>query len=746
MSSAKDRFESERWHAPLAPSHAWASRSLSKFVSLALFQFCISSFSSSAVDPLHYAIENLDQGGIVRSGQTGPSGIRPGELFLGSETRYRAWFLRPTDLSIGFSEFRTEGVGVPFRIPPVTFRPPLGDDSDGDGLSDEAEMIVGTNPTKADTDGDGVKDGEAIRLGVDSGARRIGVVGGALTEGPALDVCAINNIAIVANGDSGITVFNVFERLTPVRIAQVDTPGRAQAVTCSGNLIAVADGTAGVSVIDISDPPASGIKRTIPIGALGGGNAQAITSVGDVAFAGTDSGWVSAIDLKEGIVLERLSLGGRIEDLTTESDRLYAYAAGKLQIISVLSTNLSVIGAANASGSPALERGRLFVGGGLAYLVNQSGYNLYSVTNPSAPQLIRSVGTAQRSWKHIAVASPGLGLAAVGADPSLANNRDVWIYDVSDPTADPVPRSNFPTPGFVRSLSIFNSLVYIAASDAGLQVANYAELDLAQQPPTGFLTSSVTGSATNGAVIEGSRIVFTARVQDDRQIRNVEFFVDGQRMLVDGSFPFEFGWRAPAIINANPSALALISAVAYDTGGNRTNLNSIQIQILPDTDGPKIAIQQPEPETALIAGDMIGIRIGLFDSIGADPNSVRFFINGAQVGAYRTSLSDWFIEAPYVRGSYELVVQARDYAGNEGISSGRTFRVREEASSREFSAFNLGSETMNDVISKEFSLFNLGPDDDDSDAISREWSAFNLGPIEALDSISREVSVENRNP
>ncbi|MCP4994321.1 MAG: calcium-binding protein [Gammaproteobacteria bacterium] len=44
---------------------------------------------------------------------------------------------------------------------------PLGVDTDGDGLNDGAEVQLGTNPLDVDTDGDGLNDGAEVQLGTD---------------------------------------------------------------------------------------------------------------------------------------------------------------------------------------------------------------------------------------------------------------------------------------------------------------------------------------------------------------------------------------------------------------------------------------------------------------------------------------------------------------------------------------------------------------------------------------------------
>ena len=80
--------------------------------------------------------------------------------------------------------------------------------------------------------------------------------------------------------------------MEPKTIAQVDTPGSAIAVACSGDLIAVADGGSGLAVVDVSDPPAARVVNQIDLT----GNAQAIVSSGEDAFVGLNSApWSGSI-------------------------------------------------------------------------------------------------------------------------------------------------------------------------------------------------------------------------------------------------------------------------------------------------------------------------------------------------------------------------------------------------------------------------------------------------------------------
>lgn len=702
----------------------------------------------------YFAIENLDNGQIFRRGKFTKPGAAPEPLIIQSQGRYRCWLLNAENRTVGFSEFTTPRPGQRFSIPGIPLGIPTCPDSDGDGLSDDAELILGCNPLKADTDGDGIDDGASLALGIEPdhiASSRTGIIGSVDTPGLAVDVCAINNLAVVADSDRGITVFNVFNRMAPLVIAQVDTPGTAQAVACSGNLVAVADGAAGLAVIDITDPNKAAIQFQIGVNQFRGGDVIAVAAVGDLAFIGTAGGVLAMVEMSSQLILYRAELGTVIYDLALEGDNLFVLRGNELRAYSY-GRGVNLLGTVGVSGlqpEGITGRRRLFVGGGEALITSYPGFDRVNASNPAAMVL---TGTAldrgENSYKQIIANGSGLGVATVGTNPRDDGTHDLYFFNLTNITQTTnrlgTPGTLF-TPGIARAVSLYNGMAYVADSASGLQVINYLAFDSGGLSPTGRLTTSITGIATNGTLSEGSRIILRAEVADDVMVRNVEFRVNGVRYLVDGNFPFEVGWRAPAVTNTVFGTNLSITAVATDTGGNETNLGPINLVVTPDTEPPSIGIIQPTNNAPVIAGDLIPIELSLFDNVGVDPNSVEIFVNGVRVSVYRQP-GQWLIESPLRWGTYQLTVRASDYSGHATNSVPINLRVREQAGSREYSAFNFGNSVINDAVSREWSAFNFGGDTFGKDAISREWSFFNLGVTEQKDAISREVSVENRTP
>ena len=556
----------------------------------------------------YYCIERLSDGLVVRRGTARSQGIPQNGLILGPNTPYRFWMLEAHTGLTGFTEFVTPDNGFQFTIPNISLSRSLAPDFDGDGLRDDAEFVAGTDPTKQDTDLDGLKDFVEMKQGLDplDGLNvRTGVLGGTDTPGTAVDVCAINDIAIVADGTNGVSVFNIFNRMPPLLIGQVQTPGNAQRVACSGNLIAAATGSNGLAVIDISAPPNLRILRQVAVG----GSAQAVTAGAGVAYVGTDSNEVVAVEMLSGVILQRFAVDGPVMDLALGREAIHVVTRDTFYSLSVLggimhaAGSVSYFGTLLGAGSPV----RLFVGPDRAYVNDSRGVFVFDLSAPLIPQMLRYHLTAQSGWRQIVLNGGGLGIGAVGAN-TLDNlpNDAISLFDLRPGGTNLTLLTGHLTPGTPRAISIYNGLAYVADADAGLQVLNYLAYDNGTNPPTVSLSASFPLSP--GLAEEGKAARVTAEVTDDVQARSVEFYVDGQRILIEGSYPFEARFVTPKRTASKTSFT--LRARAFDTGGNSTWTEQLVVTLTNDFTPPQLLRTIPANESALAVVEAVA---GYFD-------------------------------------------------------------------------------------------------------------------------------------
>ncbi len=552
-------------------------------------------FGNAPPYPIMYAAAIEAQNGqLYLRGQTDPYGNY--RLFLPRGARVsHVCFYDPRQHSFGIVQayLRPERVTI---LPRVTLY--LVDktfvDSDRDDLPDMVEFVYGTEPYRADSDLDGIQDGTEIQQGtdpLDGKPARTGILASAGVPGVAVDVCALDDIVIVAGGAAGVTVFNVFSGLNPVRAVQVDTPGNAQRVSCDRNLIAVADGAAGLAIIDISDPPNARITHQVNLG----GSATAVTSAGGIAYVGTSLGEIVAVEMNSGTVIDRLRLIGPVVDVAVDGDLLLALAGSALTTISLLEPDLQVAGL--VSGIPG---NRLTAGGGLAYAVAGNGHKVIDISNPAGPVLLNTFTTAQRNWVQLVPNGSGLGVAVVAALAGTAE-ADIYLHDLRPGGKGSEFLTSFPTPASAEGVSLYNGLAYVADGTAGLHVINYLAYDSKGLAPTIRLDTSLrTNEVGRLFHEEGQPFRLTASVTDDVQVRNVEFYIDGQRVLTDGSFPFESRLVAPLLTPSKASFT--IRAKATDTGGNATWSDEVAVQLRPDATAPVVRHLFPEPSEIVPPG------------------------------------------------------------------------------------------------------------------------------------------------
>lgn len=613
---------------------------------------------------LHYfAVENLSNNAFEQRGEAGANGIAFDSLILAPNTEYRLWILQATTLDVGSVRIKTPRSGQRFTVPEIVIGSPSVGDSDGDELSDDAERIIGTDPSKIDTDADGIPDGTEVRQGLNPLGERIartGIVGSVDTPGDARDVDAFNDLIVVADSQSGVMLFNIFNGMQPMITGQVSTPGSAESLSLAGDLVAVADGDEGVAIVDISDPPAAGILHQIAIG----GVVRSIVLDGVFAFAGAVDGNLVALDAISGLELDRLKLTSRpIEDVKLFGDFIYVLEESQLHVVRFRAGQLEGISSVGTPGGRNNDVGRmrLFVGGELAYAVHRRGYNTIDISDPNNPTLIQGTTTPQFGWKQIVLNGSGIGVAAVSPNQAFDGPHHVSLYDVSDPTQTDQFIGEFTTPGVARAVVIYNGIAYVADNQSGLHVLNYLAFDTEGIAPS--IELGLPAGVTE--VEEGSQFLVRAKVADDVQVRNVEFYVNDRLVKTDGNFPFEV--RLPA---GRQTADALVRVVgrASDTGGNATFSAPLILSLLPDETLPQVAAIRPG--TGDIVGTLNGVSAFFSEAISlasVDENSMRLIQPGAD-GLLGTADDQLLSGGKYSQNEAGNVVSLRF---SEQLSQGR---------------------------------------------------------------------------
>lgn len=645
----------------------------------------------------YFAIENLATHQVEQRGLAGSNGVAHDSLILSPNSVYREVILQAATLFTGTTVIETPGSGQRVTIPPIIIGPSVFPDSDGDGLPDDGELVMGTDPRNPDSDRDGIKDGAEVQQGtdpLDGLPARTGLIATADTPGTAVDVCAVNDMAAVADSDHGVAVFNVFNGMNPLLIAQVDTPGSAERVSCTGTFVVVADGDAGLAIVDISDPPAARVTQQVHLPA----SARAVVASGGVAYVGLESGKLVAVDLASGAVLTDLNTGDAVHDITMEGDIVFVLLANELQAYSTL-PDFEFLGRATPSAFQAegiTGRKRVFVGGGIAYITSFPGFDTFDVSDPKSMRHIGSPAMpAPNSFKQIVANGSGLGIAAVGINPRDDGTHDVFLYNIADPANTGAFVTQFATPGLTRAVSIFNGIAYAADGTFGLQVINYLAADVRGVPPA----IAIATSLFNGLAEDGQFFRVTAHVTDDVQVRNVEFYIDGAKVATDGNFPFEQRLRAPSL---RDKATFVLRARASDTGGNATFSDALTFRLVADATPPRVRRTTPGDGAVSASLD----TVAAFFSESIDPATLTpasFSLTWSGPDGQLDTQDDAPVTATL---QYRDDVHGAFLAVPGGLRSGQ-YRGRLTTS-----ITDLAHLPLTPAVSWEFLIFEVGPDRD----------------------------------
>ncbi|MES2597413.1 MAG: Ig-like domain-containing protein [Verrucomicrobiota bacterium] len=549
--------------------------------------------------------------GVVQRGRTAPSGGL--SLIMAPDARYDLSLYDPISKEIGSTLGATGANGANIDLNAVAFQSTSGMlDDDNDGLVNQAESIIGTNPIDNDSDDDGILDGAEVQQGSDPLGGLIaqtGIIATVPQTAPAWHISTSNNLAVVSHRAEGISLYNIANPLTPSLTELYNTGGSAEAAVIIRNLVAVADNTA-LLILDASNPSAMVQRHSVT---KNGASFVSVATDGVMVYAGSNNGKVYAIDLASGSILGEISLAdaGTVYDLAVWRGRLYALQSNKLSTINLdtltATGTLTVTGGIGAGGRIP----HLFAGDGTLYATYMSGFNIVdTATTPDTPTLVSTFQPSpqQYGWKQIVGTGNGLGVAAVSANSTDDGPHEIDLFTLGANERTPVYNTTFITPGLAAGLSLYNGLAYVADSASGLQVLSFKPFDSLGLAPSISITANIplnSGNST-GEIESGKPVRVYSTATDDVLVRNVEFYVDGTLKEVDGTYPFEGGFNAPL---RSPSKTSFtLRAKVSDTGGNSTWSPLYTIALIPDLVPPLVKRTYPSS-----IGGLVKTILGIFN-------------------------------------------------------------------------------------------------------------------------------------
>uniref|UniRef100_UPI003CF3B8E5 Ig-like domain-containing protein n=1 Tax=Massilia sp. TSP1-1-2 TaxID=2804649 RepID=UPI003CF3B8E5 len=588
----------------------------------------------------------------------------------------------------------------------LVFAASVAADTDFDGLPDDIEFAIGSNPAKGDTNKDGINDFASIQQGINplgnlaiptgvlaavnlAGSAEAVAVAGAAGNGSALT-------AYVATGSAGLAVIDASRFTAPVLVAALDLPGTSVDVAVDEGraVVAVAAGYAGLHLVDVRDPSAPVLRQSVAFS----GAVSTVQIRDGIAYVATGE-VLASVDLNTGAVLATLDLGAlggtTLTDLAFDGNTLYTMDNSRhLRAISVTGDVLTARGALQLANGG----GKLFVGGGVAYIGGvggfQQGFSTVNVSNPASLVLLSDPDAT--NIVNSAIVANGSGLAvSVGAINGAGNM--VHVMDVSDPSRTDRFLTQYLLPGAPRDLALANGLAFVADGSGGLQIVNYAAFDTKGVAPTVSITVDTVDvdPATPGIqVLEGRTVSVRPTIADDVQVRNIELLVNGQVVANDASFPWELITQAPTIASGGTSMTLQVRAT--DTGGNTTLSAPIVLAVVPDTFAPVLAsisvangerrffvrsidltFDEPLDAAKLDLAGATLLRAGSDGQFGtADDTVIGLHFDSRNRGQTLSVIADTFLTPGEYRLSIAPSILA-DRAGNQyGSAIVRSFTVR----------------------------------------------------------------------
>ncbi|NJL59402.1 MAG: hypothetical protein HC887_06930 [Desulfobacteraceae bacterium] len=367
-------------------------------------------------------------------------------------------------------------------------------------------------------------------------------------------------------------------------------------IAVSGSTAYVAAYTAGLQVIDVSNPANPKIVSTVKAsGNAASGLATSVAISGSTAYVTnsdvidfTVRGGLQVIDVSNpanpkiiGYVnTQEAAISVAISGSTAYVTDLNLNGSGSLQIIDISnSVTPKIIGNIKTQG----EARTVAISGSIAYVADSSvGLLAIDVSNPENPKII-STGNM-----------PAYSVALSDSIAYVSGNRGLQVMDVSNPANPKIIGASYGEDYIVGNIIISDSIIYGAKQDGGLKIIDVSN------PSTPLLIGTIGITTYNAALIG----------------KNVLIASDNNGLIIE-PLPVEV---KPTFINDTTLSLTLPSPLitgnytirVFNNTGNYSELKGA-VTFVPPEDSYLL-----DTKAIIIAGDKSGNNIRTETHISAD--------------------------------------------------------------------------------------------------------------------------------
>lgn len=358
------------------------------------------------------------------------------------------------------------------------------------------------------------------------------------TPGIVNSMTASGNYLYLADGDSGLLIFDISDPSNPILLGTYRTPGEPSCVAVAGNIAYVADIVYGLSMIDVSDP-----QHPLLLGSCWTSYASSVAVSGNLAYVAYRSGLViiDITDPQNSFVTGFCATPGEARSVAVSGNAaLLACGDSGLQIIDITNPQNPVLLGSYTDNSAANFVATV---GGLAYVVfngSESYLQILDVTDPQNP--VELGGYSTWGFAYSVAVVNGLAYLTDGASYFLSGGG-VRIINVSNPQSCQAVGS-YVTQHNVISVAVANNTAYLGSdnTDTLMQIIdvsntqNQAILGYYNTPSGSAVT--VVGSISYEASEQG---LWTNNVFDPLHVTQLDWYDtpgDAVHVAVEGNLAY----------------------------------------------------------------------------------------------------------------------------------------------------------------------------------------------------------------